>query len=101
MSRGIWLYMSARTRRSLTLLWTALFVLSLGLQYMTFAAPQSALAVHDEGLFELDGNVEGERRRRATTGTPVYGGTDRRFETVFVTDPINGERRDKYLFTGR
>ena len=32
-SRGVWTFMSARTRRSLTLTWTALFVLSLLLQY--------------------------------------------------------------------
>jgi uncharacterized repeat protein (TIGR01451 family)/fimbrial isopeptide formation D2 family protein len=56
-SRGIWAFMSARTRRSLTLSWTALFVLSLLLQYFTFAAAPSVLAVHDEGLFELDGDT--------------------------------------------
>jgi uncharacterized repeat protein (TIGR01451 family)/fimbrial isopeptide formation D2 family protein len=41
----------------LTLSWTALFVLSLLLQYFSFAAAPSVLAVHDEGLFELDGNT--------------------------------------------
>jgi uncharacterized repeat protein (TIGR01451 family) len=55
-SRGIWWYISARTRRSLVLAWTALFVVSLLMQYASFGA-QSALAVHDEGLFELDGNA--------------------------------------------
>ena len=49
--------MSARTRRSLTLTWTALFVLSLLLQYASFAAAPAVLAVHDEGLFELDGDT--------------------------------------------
>ena len=43
MSRGIWLYMSARTRRSLTLLWAALFVFSFVLQYASFAAPATTL----------------------------------------------------------
>jgi hypothetical protein len=59
-SRGIWTFMSARTRRSLTLTWTALFVLSLLLQYMTFAAAPPALAAHGNppGLFELDGNAD-------------------------------------------
>jgi uncharacterized repeat protein (TIGR01451 family)/fimbrial isopeptide formation D2 family protein len=55
-SRGIWAFMSARTRRSLTLSWTALFVLSLLLQYFSFAAAPSVLAVHDE-QFQLDGNA--------------------------------------------
>jgi uncharacterized repeat protein (TIGR01451 family) len=36
--------------------WTALFVLSLLLQYFAMAAPGSALAVHDE-QFQLDGNA--------------------------------------------
>src|SRR4029079_9127624 len=56
-SRGIWAFMGARPRRSLTLTWTALFVLSLLLQYFSFATAAPALAVHDEGLFELDGNT--------------------------------------------
>ena len=56
-SRGIWTLMSARTKRSLTLSWTALFVLSLLLQYFSFATAAPALAAHDTGLFELDGNA--------------------------------------------
>jgi uncharacterized repeat protein (TIGR01451 family)/fimbrial isopeptide formation D2 family protein len=93
--------MSARTRRGLTLLWTALFLFSLVLQYVSFAAPASVLAVHDEGLFELDGNVEGS----ADPGddwNPIYGGGGSAFETLFVTDQINGgtaANPDKY-FTG-
>jgi len=96
-SRGIWLYMNARTRRSVTLLWTALFVLSLGLQYMTFAAPPSALAVHDEGLFELDGNA-------TNTSAPgddwdlVRNGTSSADDTFFVNDPVDDQNDDS--FTG-
>ena len=44
MSRGLWYFMSARTRRSLTLLWTALFICSLALQYVQLAAPAPTLA---------------------------------------------------------
>jgi uncharacterized repeat protein (TIGR01451 family) len=43
-SRGIWRIMSARTRRSLALTWSALFVLSLLLQYVSFATASGALA---------------------------------------------------------
>jgi hypothetical protein len=50
--------MGGGARKSLVLFWTALFLCSLLLQYMSFAAPASVLAVHDDGLFELDGNVE-------------------------------------------
>ncbi len=66
-SRGIWRFMSVRTRRSLTLTWTALFVFSLLLQYMSFAAAPPVLAVHNEGVFELEGNATSSacsRRRR-------------------------------------
>src|SRR6185369_11806504 len=55
-SRGLWTFMGARTRRSLTFTWTALFVLSLLLQYAAFAAAPAVLAVHDD-QFQLDGNA--------------------------------------------
>jgi uncharacterized repeat protein (TIGR01451 family) len=62
-SRGIWLYMGARTRKSVTLLWVALFVFSLLLQYASFASPASTLAA--TGLkagtvsgFEIDGDLK-------------------------------------------
>ncbi len=68
MSRGLWFSMNARTRRSLTLLWTALFLFSLALQSVTLATPTSVLAVHDEGVFELDGNALEQRQRRRRLG---------------------------------
>ena len=58
MSRGLWFAMNARTRRSLTLLWTALFLFSLALQSVQLATPAPALAAHSEGIFELDGNAD-------------------------------------------
>jgi uncharacterized repeat protein (TIGR01451 family) len=57
LSRGALGLASPRVRRGLALSWSALFVLSLLLQYMAFAAAPAALAAHDEGLFELDGNA--------------------------------------------
>ena len=97
MSRGLWFAMNARTRRSLTLVWTALFLFSLALQSVQLASPTAALAVHDEGLFELDGNVENQ----AAAGddwNAVFNNADTAFETAFITDQINGNN-DKY-FTG-
>ncbi|HZC32288.1 MAG TPA: prealbumin-like fold domain-containing protein, partial [Candidatus Bathyarchaeia archaeon] len=61
-SRGLWHFMSARTRRSLALSWSALFVLSLLLQYFSFAVvTPAALAVNSSankllGGFEIDGD---------------------------------------------
>ena len=86
--------MSARTRRSLTLLWTALFLFSLVLQSVQLATPVAALAVHNEGLFELDGNVGRQRRRRrleTAFGTPTPPSS-----RLHRPTPINGRR----VFTG-
>ena len=97
MSRGLWFVISARTRRSLTLLWTALLLCSLVLQSVSLASPASTLAVHLENLFELDGNVENQ----AVAGddwNAVFSGSDSAFQTLFVTDPVNGAP-DKW-FTG-
>ena len=44
MSRGYATALSTRSRRSLTLFWAVLFVLSLALQYGSFAAPGSVYA---------------------------------------------------------
>jgi uncharacterized repeat protein (TIGR01451 family) len=49
--------MTDRTRRGITLSWLVLFVLSIMLQYGNLTNPQSTLAVHDDGIFELDGNA--------------------------------------------
>ena len=60
-SRGIWLFMGARTRRSIVLIWSALFVFSLLLQYASLASPAKTLAntAGDKTLggFEIDGNL--------------------------------------------
>ena len=56
-SRGALGLASSRTRRRLALTWAVLFILSILLQYAAFVMAPAALAVHDEGLFELDGNA--------------------------------------------
>ena len=57
MSRGLWFVINARTRRSLTLLWTALFLCSLVLQSVQLAAPVAALASPTDGVFQLEGDA--------------------------------------------
>ena len=56
LSRGALRLASSRTRRGIALSWSVLFILSLLLQYATFALAPAALAVHDE-QFQLDGNA--------------------------------------------
>ena len=79
MSRGLFYAMSARTRRSLTLLWTALFMCSLVLQYASFASPAPTLAADLDDYFQLDGNPQ---------GSPDWQDPAGAFADIFLTDPI-------------
>ena len=88
-SRGIWQFMSARTRRSLTLTWTALFVFSLLLQYFSFASASPVLAVHNEGVFELEGNATSSAALAGDDWDKVFNGTSGASATVFQTDTAN------------
>jgi uncharacterized repeat protein (TIGR01451 family)/fimbrial isopeptide formation D2 family protein len=95
-SRGIWWYMSARTRRSLTLFWTALFVCSLLMQYANFAAAPPVAAVHDEGLFELEGNAIDE----ATAGDDWQNGTPGAADSLFIPGSVEADGPDTTYFKG-
>ena len=99
-SRGLWHFMGARTRRGLALSWSALFVLSLLLQYFSFALAPSALAVHDEGLFELDGDTIANNAPAPLGPADDWdshpGATGNRF--IFKTDPLSQQTDD--IFTG-
>jgi uncharacterized repeat protein (TIGR01451 family) len=90
--------MSARTRRSLALSWSALFVLSLLLQYFSFALAPAALAVHDEGLFELDGDTIANNAAAPIGPAEDWdshpGATGNR--ALFVTDPLSQQTDDIY-----
>ena len=65
MSRGLWFAVSARTRKGLTLLWTALFLCSLLLQYASLAAPAAVSASPTGAAFQLDGNAKPDAACRA------------------------------------
>ena len=98
LSRGAFRLASSRTRRGIALSWSVLFILSLLLQYATFALAPAALAVHDEGKFELDGNaVSG-----AAPGEDwdhVFAGTSAAITTpAFLEDKVNSTSDD--IFTG-
>jgi uncharacterized repeat protein (TIGR01451 family) len=97
-SRGFAYALGTGARKSLVLLWTAVLLCSLLLQYAAIAAPSPVLAVHDDGLFELDGNVEGQ----AAPGddwNQLFNGGGSAGESLFVTDAINGNA-DKYFSGG-
>ena len=96
MSRGLWFAVSARTRRSLTALWVALFLCSLALQYAQLAAPRPALAAHNEGIFELDGNaIDG-----AAAGDD-WNSTNNALDDFFVGAASESEDNDTTYFTIR
>ncbi len=94
-SRGFWWYMSARTRKSVVLFWTALFVCSLALQYANFiVAPAPVAAVHDEGLFELDGNTANAGGTAGDDWDSHPGATGNRY--LFINDPLDQQTDDIY-----
>ena len=94
-SRGIWWYLSARTRRSLVLAWTALFVVSLLMQYASIGA-QSVKANVDLNLFELDGDATASGSVPGDDWSSHPGATGSHF--VFINDLFNSSN-DKG-FTG-
>ena len=93
----IWSTMGTGTRRSLTLAWAVLFMLSLLMQAGALANPSDALAVHDEGLFELDGNAV-DQPAAGDDWDLVYGTGNHADSTQFVTDPVDDANDD--TFTG-
>ena len=96
-SRGIWRFMSVRTRRSLTLTWTALFVFSLLLQYMSFATAPPVLAVHDEDLFELDGNATDSG---ANEPDDDWNSTNHALASIFIPGSVEKDGVDVTYFKG-
>ena len=58
MSRGLWFALSARTRRTVVLLWTALFLCSIAMQSVQLAVPTPVLATPPgASVFQLEGNA--------------------------------------------
>ena len=94
-SRGLWQFMSARTRRGLALSWSALFVLSLLMQYFSFALASPALAAHNEGIFELDGNATDS----AAAGADWQNGPEGALDDFFVGAAQETPANDVTYFT--
>jgi uncharacterized repeat protein (TIGR01451 family)/fimbrial isopeptide formation D2 family protein len=92
---GVWQLMSRRTRRALTLSWAAIFILSLLLQYAALSAPSSALAAHDVGLFELDGNAIDQ----AAAGADWQNGAEGSLDQFFVGAADEAAANDNTYFT--
>src|SRR4051794_29571651 len=90
LSRGALRLVSSRTRRGIALSWSVLFILSLLLQYATFALAPAALAVHDDGLFELDGNAVNQVAA-GDDWDKVFDGSSSAEATKFVTDPVDDQ----------
>src|SRR5436305_9601822 len=90
--------LSPRKRRGLALSWSALFVLSLLLQYFSFALASPVGAVHADGLFELDGNAVNDAAIAGNDWDQVKAGTSAADATKFITDAVNSASDDS--FTG-
>jgi hypothetical protein len=90
--------MSARTRRMLTVSWSAFFVLSLVLQYFAFAIASPVAAQVGNNLFELDGNaVDNSGAALPDDWDKVRAGTSAADDTRFITDGFDA---GDDIFTG-
>ena len=96
LSRGALGLASSRTRRGIALSWSVLFILSLLLQYTTFAMAPSALAAHNEGIFELDGNAIDQ----AAAGADWENGAEGSAAQFFAGAATEAEANDTTYFTG-
>jgi uncharacterized repeat protein (TIGR01451 family) len=108
-SRGLWHFMSARTRRSLALSWSALFVLSLLLQYFSFAVAAPVAAATGDPVVTLQDGVNGCNGVRTTPGSEntdkkliggslVPGGTAK-FLITYPVDPADVAGRTTFEIT--
>jgi uncharacterized repeat protein (TIGR01451 family) len=89
--------MNARTRRSLTLLWTALFLFSLALQSVQLATPAPALAAHLEDIFELDANAIDDP---ANEPDDDWNSLNHALDTFFAGAATEAAANDTTYFTG-
>src|SRR5436190_18375339 len=97
-SRGLWRLMSARTRRLLTVSWSAFFLLSLMLQYFAFAIASPVAAQVGNNLFELDGNaVDNSGAALPDDWDKAFGGLAAADETKLIND---GHARGADRLTG-
>ena len=76
-------------------MWVALFVLSLLMQYASFAAAPPALAAHNEGLFELDGNAEASAAPGDDWSNPANAA-----DFFFAGEATEAADNDTTYFTG-
>ncbi|MEW5991912.1 MAG: hypothetical protein AB1736_11285 [Chloroflexota bacterium] len=91
--------MSDQTRRGLTLSWLVLFVLSILLQYGNLTNPNPVDAVHDTGIFELDGDADNDAAAGDDWQNVFVLPPASDFANIFIDDAINGTP-DELLFTG-
>jgi uncharacterized repeat protein (TIGR01451 family) len=84
-SRGLVYTLGAGARKSLVLLWTAVLLCSLLLQYAVIAAPTALAAL--PGGFELDGNT-------VSNGGTDWNGVYNDPTTFFSTDPVSSTSDD-------
>ena len=94
-SRGTSLGLTARTRKSLVFFWTALFVLSMALQYASAIAPKAALAAGpvvtlEDGIAGCNGvrpTPGSENTNKRLIGGSLTPGGTATFEISFPVDP--------------
>ena len=109
MSRGFSTALSGRTRGSFTLFWAVLFVLSLALQYGSFAAPRVVLGAAGDPVVTLEDGVNGcngvrptpgsENTNKRLVGGSLQPGGTATFEISFPVDPADVSGRETFVVT--
>jgi uncharacterized repeat protein (TIGR01451 family) len=95
-SRGFLFTLGVNARKSLALLGAALILCSVLLQYVAIAAPATALAVHDTGTFELEGNAVDQ----GTPGDDWENGTPGAQDDLFIPGSVEKDGPDATYFQG-
>src|SRR5690348_13705442 len=78
-----------RSKRRLAVSVAFFFMLSIMLQYTSFSGAQPALASHNVGLFELDGNAADSAAAGADWQNGPEGAADSFFAGAASEDPAN------------
>ncbi len=84
-------------KRRLAILAMLLFLLSLLVQYASFVAVSPVAAVHDEGIFELDGNALDQG---GVDGDDWEDGTPGAADDLFIPGSVEAEGPDATYFHG-
>ena len=109
MNRGSSFATVARTKKGLVFFWIALFVLSMGMQYVSAMTPRTALAADGDPVVTLEDGVNGcngvrptpgsENTNKRLIGGSLVPGGSATFEISYPVDPADVAGRETFVIT--